>query len=572
MRDNGPVTNRETLLEDDALLVSETDPGGRITFVNDAFVAVSGFSRDDLLGAPHNIVRHPDMPKAAFADLWATVKSGMPWEGLVKNRCKDGGFYWVQANVTPVVEDGRLRGYISIRSKPGRQEVARAAELYGRLRGEAGRRIALRGGQVVTGGVAARLRRWAGSFAGGIALSFAMVIAGTAVSLVAGAMGVGIGIRAAALLGVCGLASALLVGVMRQLRQALLRIERQFGVVARGDLTGGIETTGLAELAPIGLYLRGLRAKAAYAEEVRRSREGEITAARAKAVMQMADSVEAEAAKVVGEVNGKTAGMARRAAEMNQAAEQVCLISATVGTAAETALTNADGVAGAADELAAAITEISHRVHDSSRLTREAVGDSAEMREAIETLRAEVAQIGSIAGMITSIAGQTNLLALNATIEAARAGEAGKGFAVVAAEVKNLAAQTATATEDIAERITRIEAATGQTVGSVTRISGRIDRMEQVSAAIAAAVEEQSVATRQISASVARTAEAARCVSDRIGEAVTASRRNGEHAGVLQADTAAIAETFGRLRHDLVKVVRNSVIEADQRASAPGRP
>src|ERR1700710_982108 len=130
MRDNGPITTNEVLLSEDSLLVSQTDTGGRITFANDAFVRVSGFTHEELLGAAHNLVRHPHMPAAAFRDLWTTVKAGHPWEGLVKNRAKNGDFYWVRANVTPVCDGSELKGFISIRTKPDRQAVAAAEAIY----------------------------------------------------------------------------------------------------------------------------------------------------------------------------------------------------------------------------------------------------------------------------------------------------------------------------------------------------------------------------------------------------------------------------------------------------------
>nr|WP_295826842.1 methyl-accepting chemotaxis protein [uncultured Azospirillum sp.] len=134
MRVNTPITDREVHLTEGVPLVSRTDTGGRITFVNQAFVEISGFDEHELIGAPHNLVRHPHMPKEAFADLWATVKQGRPWEGLVKNRTKGGDYYWVRANVTPVVENGAVTGYISIRSKPAREEVAAAEALYAEMR------------------------------------------------------------------------------------------------------------------------------------------------------------------------------------------------------------------------------------------------------------------------------------------------------------------------------------------------------------------------------------------------------------------------------------------------------
>ncbi|PWC57602.1 chemotaxis protein [Azospirillum sp. TSH7] len=134
MRVNTPITDREVHLTEGVPLVSRTDTGGRITFVNQAFVEISGFDEHELIGAPHNLVRHPHMPKEAFADLWATVKKGRPWEGLVKNRTRGGDYYWVRANVTPVVENGAVTGYISIRSKPSREEVAAAEALYAEMR------------------------------------------------------------------------------------------------------------------------------------------------------------------------------------------------------------------------------------------------------------------------------------------------------------------------------------------------------------------------------------------------------------------------------------------------------
>ena len=100
--------------------------GTIITYANDEFVALSGFSREELVGSPHNLVRHPDMPAEAFKDLWDTAKSGKPWHGMVKNRRKDGGFYWVDANVTPVMARGQLQGYVSIRSRPTRAQIAEA--------------------------------------------------------------------------------------------------------------------------------------------------------------------------------------------------------------------------------------------------------------------------------------------------------------------------------------------------------------------------------------------------------------------------------------------------------------
>lgn len=133
MRINEPVTHNEVVMREDQFLVTKTDMKGIITFVNRDFMDISGFSRDELVGKNHNTVRHPDMPPAAFEDLWKVVKSEKPWVGLVKNRCKNGDYYWVHANVTPILEGGRVSGYMSVRNKPSRDKIAAAEKLYGEM-------------------------------------------------------------------------------------------------------------------------------------------------------------------------------------------------------------------------------------------------------------------------------------------------------------------------------------------------------------------------------------------------------------------------------------------------------
>jgi len=134
MRVNTPVSNREYELRDGQMIVSRTDLQGRITYVNRDFIDVSGFTEQELIGQPHNIVRHPDMPPEAFADLWATLKAGRPWTAMVKNRCKNGDHYWVEANATPVRENGQVVGYMSVRKKPSRAQVEQAEALYRAMR------------------------------------------------------------------------------------------------------------------------------------------------------------------------------------------------------------------------------------------------------------------------------------------------------------------------------------------------------------------------------------------------------------------------------------------------------
>ncbi|MEW5943912.1 MAG: methyl-accepting chemotaxis protein [Pseudomonadota bacterium] len=149
MRINMPVTNVERELKDGTTIVSETDLKGRITSANRDFIEISGFSEEELIGAPQNIVRHPDMPPEAFADFWATLKSNRPWTGLVKNRCKSGDYYWVLATATPIRKDGQVVGYLSVRTKPSREQVEEAGRVYRLFReGKAGH-LMIRQGKVI---------------------------------------------------------------------------------------------------------------------------------------------------------------------------------------------------------------------------------------------------------------------------------------------------------------------------------------------------------------------------------------------------------------------------------------
>ena len=133
MKKNLPVTNTEKEFRDDIRIISTTDLKGIVTYANDHFIDISGFSQDEIIGKSHNIVRHPDMPPAAFADLWATLKAGKQWLGIVKNRCKNGDYYWVTAHVTPIYKHGEVSGYQSVRVRPKPEWVRRANQVYRRI-------------------------------------------------------------------------------------------------------------------------------------------------------------------------------------------------------------------------------------------------------------------------------------------------------------------------------------------------------------------------------------------------------------------------------------------------------
>jgi aerotaxis receptor len=130
MRSNLPITEHEISVDPRRPIVSKTDLKGQIRYANSSFREISGFNNEELIGQPHNIVRHPFMPSSAYADMWQTLKQDLPWRVIVKNRCKNGGHYWVEAFVTPVLENGKKVGYMSVRNTPSREQVAAAQALY----------------------------------------------------------------------------------------------------------------------------------------------------------------------------------------------------------------------------------------------------------------------------------------------------------------------------------------------------------------------------------------------------------------------------------------------------------
>lgn len=160
MRDNGPVTQREVFMKDGSAIVSSTDDEGIIQFVNEDFVEISGFTREELIGQPHSIIRHSDMPAEAFEDLWRDLKAGKPWSGYVKNRVKNGDHYWVKADVMPEVENGVVKGYVSIRSEPDPETTKAVSDIYKRFtEGKAGS-LKIMHGRVLDCSSRAKTRRW----------------------------------------------------------------------------------------------------------------------------------------------------------------------------------------------------------------------------------------------------------------------------------------------------------------------------------------------------------------------------------------------------------------------------
>jgi methyl-accepting chemotaxis protein len=294
-------------------------------------------------------------------------------------------------------------------------------------------------------------------------------------------------------------------------------------------------------------------------EAEQKAQEERAAAERRRALVELAEQFEQSVGSIVGAVGSAATDMHDAASSLSRAAGDASQQAAAASSASMQASANVQVVAAATDELSASIAEIGQRVEKSSVISAKAVDDANRTDATVEGLAKAAERIGEVVGLIQSIAAQTNLLALNATIEAARAGDAGKGFAVVAAEVKNLAGQTAQATEEIATQIGAIQSTTGQAVGAIREIRSTIVQMNEISTEIAAAVEQQNAATREIAGNVQQAADGTTSVSGNIaGMSQTSNDVESAAGKVLSAaeDLSRQADHLHREMDSFVATVR----------------
>jgi len=483
VRNNQPVTNEEQLLKDDNVILSTTDLKGRITYVNQDFQTISGFSSDELILKPHNIVRHPDMPKAAFQDLWDTLRLGKSWMGLVKNRCKNGNYYWVHALVTPIKRNGEIVEYQSVRYKANRMEINRAEKIYNQLN------------------------------VGKLSLSFrflkvsmfakSLLVSGLGLLPVVGAAFYAINspwniltISTLAALGIVAVGQYL---VFRKMRSAVKYAHN----IVDNDLLAHICTGAKDETSTFLLAIKMLETQV------------KAIASRIDDSLEQLHDVAGDLSESVT-VTEKGIQLQRLESKGLKSALKNMLVSSEKVSqnayhASEEAL-KADESAGLGcsiiSETIGSINSLAEQVESSTEVVQQLANDSNE--------------IGAIIDVIKGVAEQTNLLALNAAIEAARAGEQGRGFSVVADEVRSLASRTQASTTEIEDMIQKLQTASNSAVvamdkgkemaqqavntvseadNALATISSAVNQIKEMNAGIASAAEEQNYVSSEIESS-----------------------------------------------------------------------
>ena len=473
MKRNIPVTQQEYFLNDGTTLMSTTDPQSHISYANSAFIAASGFEESDLVGEPHHIIRHPDMPPAAFADMWFTIQQGESWTGLVKNRRQDGDHYWVRANVTPVYQQEKLTGYISVRNIPPREEIDASENLYAQINNNTLKGYRFYKGVLVRRGLLSFLSlfKWLG-----ISRRINLTLGITALVTAALPFIDLPGLAQSGITITLFLFAALFLQM--QVSQPLKLILTQMQKIVSGRRADYFHFDRVDE---IGMLLR------------------------------LVNQSGLNLNSLVGDVTTQLDGIRKvshRIAEEGESLQQ------------RTEETSADlhQTAAAVEEIASAVKQTAETAADASiradETSSSAMNSGSVMKKTISMMQSisqDNRQIVDIIGVIDSIAFQTNILALNAAVEAARAGEAGRGFAVVAAEVRNLAQHSASAAKEIKtlieQNVANVSSGVKMVENTETHLTAMIDNVMQMSTMIkeiGAATQEQTQALALINESVSR--------------------------------------------------------------------
>jgi aerotaxis receptor len=491
---NRSIINEEVNFQHDEELISTTDKKGVITYANAAFCRIAGFSLDELIGQNHNIVRHPDMPAAAFDDLWKKLSLGLPWRGAVKNRCKDGRYYWVDAFITPIFENGNLIGYQSVRTKLSEDTKLNAVQSYQAI--QTGKSL----NKWYENTALKNLAYWVSSFAvlcGALYYPYTMFLVPFLPFLI--------------------------------YKNELINTPQYFKKLAHEyDSVSRLIYSGSKPQSIVDFHFK--------------ISDGKIKTILGR-VLDSSNILNAGAVNLSEAARKAKEGTEKETHELHQVSTAVEEMVTTIDEVAKNTTFTSQKVNQAHTDCETATHAMQHTMEQVNLLAQEVSQSASSASE----LAVEAEKIGGIMHEIQGIADQTNLLALNAAIEAARAGEHGRGFSVVADEVRALSSRTRAATEQIQTSISEIQNTLmtwSQTMAQgkdsadhcVEQASGARDVVNEVYALltdisdltiqISSASEEQSMVSQEISRNIIN-------ISD-------ASQDNLEQVNTVESETSKI--------------------------------
>lgn len=488
------MTGKERTFGESATLVSVTNLEGVIEYCNRDFIEISGYSEQELIGSNHNIVRHKDMPKAAFEDLWSTVKKDKPWKGMVKNRCKNGDFYWVEAYVTPIFENEKKIGYQSIRSCPTRKQIADAESLYKELNSNLQKKIP-KPSLFSKLTLATKVNTIVG-------LAFVTYIL---MQMFEGQLFTLEPLQVAINLWIILLFSTLLYLINVDVVKRINRLTNILKRISTGDLTERIEIIKEDEIGETVMTAKMLQGR--LKAIIGRFNESSHDLLSATDVLAETSSTTKSSMNLQ---HTETELVATAMTEMSSTVAEIAQNTARTSELAATADTAANNGKMMISSTSETILELSESLSSISK--------------SINLLANECHEIRDITESISGISEQTNLLALNAAIEAARAGEYGRGFAVVADEVRVLSSRTQQSTEEINTMIEKLQQGSADAVGAVEKglekVHASVEQIQNTESAfveivqsvtdvndmnmqIATAAEEQSSVAEEMNQNVA---------------------------------------------------------------------
>ncbi|KAF0192512.1 MAG: aerotaxis receptor [Gammaproteobacteria bacterium] len=521
MKNNQPVTGVEQHLDRGKVLISATDLKGVVTYVNDDFVSVSGFSRDELLGQSHNIVRHPDVPPGVYADFWGNLIAGRQWLGVIKNRCKSGDHYWVEAYVCPLYDDRQqVVGYQSVRTPADRDDIRRTEAVYARLHGS---------GPRIPSYSDSSLRSKIGLSMLLVAMPPLLMLAWYANA------GFGAGVAAA----FCAIVLSFIASHV--LAKPMARLARETRNVMDNALSNRIFGGEHDDVVQLRVVVKLLKARI-------RTALGRV----ADASSELADA----SARMTSIAGQASIVMGQNQAHAEQAAAAMNQMSSTVQEVARNTIETAQAAIIAETTAQTGKVIVMETVNKIDGLAEEI----ERLAGTIKTVETRSGDIGKVLDVIRGIADQTNLLALNAAIEAARAGEQGRGFAVVADEVRNLSHRTQQSTAEIKEIIESLQQDASRAAQTMQLSQMKAKESVEHAADAGSSLEnimEMITTIRSMTDQIATAAEEQTSVVEEINKSIHAVHQDAEETseGAEQTERACdrVQELAARLQRLVVQ-------------------